>query len=346
MRHIEITSDCNKILFLGDVFPKHLPSQPIAHNIPFVINLEAPIVEHGQPIPGKINLKSSRQALESLFSPQPVAVSLANNHILDYGNEGFDQTLKILQEMGVAYFGAGTEKDQYNNPLLLIINNIRIALFGYCYAHYYEQIAHVGGLRYGPAPLIPEQIKIDIEKVRGSVDLVVLQLHWGTLYSNYPTSQDVAIARDLTEHGADIIVGHHCHTVQPVEVYKNAIIAYGLGNYLFPDLDLPAYFDQSGIATRNKVERQRAWNRASAGIVVDMKTREHAVKYFVDSNDAVIEKKHFFHRYLYSRIPENTDTLEAMIDKNLKLKKTIQRLFSFIENPRVPSTWKLGKHAK
>ena len=97
----------------------------------FIFNLEYTISEQGDPATGKVNLKTEKSFIKETFGIQPKAVCLANNHIFDYGIEAFNDTLHYLDSQKVEYFGAGNERDNYNNPVILRTDGKKIALLGY-----------------------------------------------------------------------------------------------------------------------------------------------------------------------------------------------------------------------
>lgn len=325
-----------KILFLGDVYLNNIYKIP-QENCPVVFNLEAPLTNRNTPIEGKINLKSSGNFLKGTFKKLPIAVSLANNHIMDYGNNAFIDTIKFLEENNVKYFGAGDIQNNYNNPLIININKFKVGFLGYCYNHFYDQISHVKGLKYGPAPLVYNRINQDVFLLKNKCDRIVVQLHWGTLFSNYPEKEEVVLARQLTELGANIVLGHHAHTIQPIEKYGNSIIAYNLGNFIFPDLNLPTYYSKNGQPKKFMKMKQREWHNSSAGIEVDLNTLHYSIKKYYRNKNKVEETATFFHKFLYTDIDAIRKNMNGLIYKNLAIKKILERSLEFVENPRLPS---------
>ncbi len=154
-----------------------------------ICNLEAPLTECNTPIEGNVVLKSSGKFLKGTFKQPPLAVSLANNHIMDYGNDGFIDTINFLEENNIKYFGAGESAGNYNNPVIFDMDNLKIGILGYCYKHYYDQISKVKDLKFGPAPIDYELIKKDTKFLNGKVDKIFVQLHWGIEHCNYPTKE-------------------------------------------------------------------------------------------------------------------------------------------------------------
>jgi poly-gamma-glutamate synthesis protein (capsule biosynthesis protein) len=325
-----------KILFLGDVYLTDACLVTLPSGYPIIFNLEAPISNRGTPIQGKINLSMREGLLEKVFNPLPIAASLANNHIMDYGNDAFEDTLINLDKLGVKYFGAGRSDENYNNPLIISIGKLKVGLLGYCYAFYYNQINNVEGLVYGPAPLEMDRIQADIANLKKLVDRIVLTFHWGIEESNIPEAEQIFFAREISKMGADCIIGHHSHAVQPVEKYRNAVIAYGLGNFIFPDLNTPSFYNDSGIPTRNFQKRQRLWNRNSIGLHIDITTLTYNILPFFFDGKQVTNRKTVFHRYASLNIEKVLQKLPRSTTLHFKWKRLLTAFIAFIEKPKIP----------
>jgi hypothetical protein len=128
---VEIPIVRNGITFLGDVW------LPIPINcsveIPgeYVFNLEGPITTSETPIPGKINLKSQVNYIQKSFGKNTVAVCLSNNHLMDYGQKGYDDTIAVLRDNGIQFYGARSLSDNCSNPLILDFGGPIVGLLGY-----------------------------------------------------------------------------------------------------------------------------------------------------------------------------------------------------------------------
>lgn len=329
----------NKILFLGDVYLDKKYKAILPKDYPIIFNLEAPISNRGIPIPGKVNLRCSADYLESVFQSLPLAVCLANNHIMDYGNEVFEDTIKLLQEKGIMAFGAGTIGQNYNNPLIRTIGVMKVGFLGYCYYKHIEEIKGIKRLKYSPAPLNIDLIKEDLKYLRNKVDRIILQLHWGKEESNLPDVEDVIFARSCLEMGAHCVIGHHAHCVQPIERHKQGIIAYGIGNFIFSDLNIPSHYDESGVPGRYTIKKQRPWNRSSIGVLFDLKSLEYDIEYYYFEKNQVIQKKTFFHRYANYKIPASLGKLRIKTARHRKLKRLILMIFHYLDNPKIPSVY-------
>lgn len=326
----------SKILFLGDVYLDKNYEIPQT-DCPIIFNLEAPLTQRNTPIAGKITLKSSGKFLKDTFNPLPAAVCLANNHIMDYGNDGFLDTINFLENNNIRYFGCGIPQENYNNPLVMSCNGFKIGLLGYCYKHFYDQIVHVKGLEYGPAPLDYELVERDIKGLCGKVDRIIVSVHWGEEHSNYPNKENIIFARRLISLGADLIVGHHAHTIQPVEQYDSCHIAYCLGNFIFPNIKSIRYFNISVSKYEEFKYKQRSWNRCSAGLIYSPASNKLELKKYYFNGQSVCEGKKYFHNYLSNKHIKDIDRLTTKIEQNVRKKRIVCRISNFIENPRIPS---------
>ncbi len=143
-------------------------------------------------------------------------VSLANNHTDNFGQEGLDQTRSILSENDVMYFGSPKNNPAYT-ATSTCINDICIGVIGW----------HEFG--YANDQFIVNKIK----EIRPTVDYLVMYPHWGTEYALTPNKKQISLAHEWIDSGVDVVMGHHPHVIQSVEVYKDKYIFYSLGNFIF-----------------------------------------------------------------------------------------------------------------
>ena len=260
------------ITFVGDTY---MPVPIDGHGAAlrrYVVNLESPVTEAKTPAPGKVNLKVSALHFEASLGTSPLAVCLANNHVMDFGAAGLRDTIVTLRQHGIAYFGAGTQADCNNNPAIVLVDGIKVALSGYvCPSTAPARVQRDG---HGVAPMDLGAIRRDIGRARTlGADRIVVCLHWGAEEVRLPKPSDVAFARAIIDAGADAIVGHHPHVIQPWELRGEKPIFYSLGNFIMPDLDEPSYFTTQGASARRYVKRQAPWNRTSLAFMYEPRTR-------------------------------------------------------------------------
>ena len=238
-------------------------------------NLEAPIGK-GKPALGKINLSASENAISFIHEAGINIVNLANNHILDYGETAAKRTMSLLDQSGIRYFGVGRLSDMAN-PIMLDVDGLKFALMGYASPTTHPVFASSDAL--GCDRLDVVKIQSDIRSIRQQVDFVVVSLYWGLQDQSYPMPSQVDQAHSIIDAGADVIVGHHAHVFQGIEQYRKGIIFYGLGNFIFPDVELDSYFDENG-SYRTYHGKWYSWNQRSLVPVLDFSgdsTRVHTI---------------------------------------------------------------------
>jgi len=206
---------------------------PVLRQAQLVIgNLESPISTRGTAVENKqFTLRVGPVAADALKAAGIRVVSLANNHILDFGPQALQDTLTVLNENGILYAGAGMDLDDARAPALLKIGNRTIAFLSYSLTFPLEFYASAG--RPGTAPGYKEYVKKDIQKVRPLADLVVVSFHWGAELMASAKTYQQDLGRRSIDWGADLVLGHHPHILQELEVYRGRLIAYSLGNFVF-----------------------------------------------------------------------------------------------------------------
>jgi hypothetical protein len=159
-------------------------------------------------------------------------VSLANNHVFDCKLPGLQATIDILDELGIFHTGAGW-LPEHIKPVIIDKNDCTIAFLAYV-----DKNTNPGTEQF-PELLINyfdvKRVLADIGDVRDSVDRIIVSLHWGRDYSNFYTKNQQELARQMVDAGADIIMGHHPHTLQPYEIFDGKLIFYSLGQLCFGD---------------------------------------------------------------------------------------------------------------
>lgn len=159
-----------------------------------------------------------------IFSSSSVeAVTLANNHSHDYGEQSYEDTKTALDSAGVTHFG-------YDETAVLEIKGIKVGLVGI-----YELSDHMERTT---------QLKENIAKVKkDGAQLIITVFHWGTEKEISPDSNQTQLGRMAIDEGADLVVGHHPHVLQGIEKYKGKYIVYSLGNFCFGGNSYPSDMD-------------------------------------------------------------------------------------------------------
>lgn len=232
-----------------------------------MVNLELPLTTADAPADKAITLRADPNIASSLREKGIDLATVANNHALDYGSEGLAETIEVLRGAGIAAVGGGADLEGAMRPAMLSLSGSRVAVFGL--ASTLPPGYSAGPRRPGVAPLkVLSRFRIDsvtldeqpgmspwveteavdrdvsracerLAEVRAEVDLVVVQIHWGipngwcAAFQGPLADYQRPLAHSLVDAGADLVVGHHPHTVHGVERRGRALIAYSLGNFLF-----------------------------------------------------------------------------------------------------------------
>ncbi len=194
-------------------------------------NLEAPFGTEGRPFKKRFTFLVPPSYAGALARAGFDVVAMANNHMMDYGSEPLLETIRILDSLGIAYSGAGRNLAQARRPAIVERNGLKVAFLSYSKVHPAEFWATAK--RAGTAPGEKTYIAEDVAAAKKQADLVVVSFHWGAELMDTPKSYQRELARLAIDSGADLILGHHPHILQGLEVYKGKLIAYSLGNFAF-----------------------------------------------------------------------------------------------------------------
>jgi poly-gamma-glutamate capsule biosynthesis protein CapA/YwtB (metallophosphatase superfamily) len=203
-------------------------------------NLESPFGRGGKPIPGKgIWFKAEPEYASVLKTVGFDVLSVANNHILDFDSEVLLENLEVIDSLGLHSIGAGRNIEEARSPVIIEKNGTKVAFLGYSdfynifWDWSYQRSFVAKEDLPGVAPLDLKVMEEDIKRVRDSVDMVVVSVHWGVEESPRPSAEQRQMAHALWEAGADVILGHHPHVLQGIEVKDGNVVAYSLGNFVF-----------------------------------------------------------------------------------------------------------------
>ncbi len=195
-----------------------------------VANLETPIIQNGKPYGAKSAYIASDPININILKDLNInVVNLANNHIFDYGPLGYCSTVLALSEVGIQYFGIE------GKALEIKSGDDGICLHGYC-SYNTNPLGIYKGRGIGVNPLNIEKIALQMEIANKKGLLNILSIHSGFEHINYPSLDDIDMARKLSKISDYVYYGHHPHVIQGVEEYNKSLIAYSLGNFLFDDV--------------------------------------------------------------------------------------------------------------
>lgn len=199
-------------------------------------NLEAPLTIRGESMPFKCCMRANPGYIEGLKDAGFDILTLSNNHILDFHEEGALDTSNLLEDHGIRHLGVARNLIHAREPLVWEQNGVRIGFLNYC-AVRIDSPFYVRNDRFGIVPLEIGEAEADVRALKETVHVVIVSIHWGLEQYHYPTPEQRRTAHRLIDAGADVVVGHHPHVVQGIERYGNGLICYSLGNFLFSDME-------------------------------------------------------------------------------------------------------------
>ena len=194
-------------------------------------NLEGPISARGERAGSEHSFRADPRAIQGLTFAGFDVVSIANNHIWDYGAEAFLDTLEILRKNGIQPVGGGEDYSKAHAPVIKEIRGIRFAFLSY--TNLISRSLAVESQTPAISFAEKEEIVRDIKEARKKSDVVVALFHWGDEYETRPNALQEDLAHAAIDAGAKLVIGHHPHTIQDTEEYNGGFIAYSLGNLVF-----------------------------------------------------------------------------------------------------------------
>jgi poly-gamma-glutamate synthesis protein (capsule biosynthesis protein) len=324
--HLVVTGDLvvSKNICDMEIIDKKLKN--VFHNADFhITNLEAPITSDNS---GKIdklgpNIKSYKKLIKKFFKSLGInVVTLANNHIRDYGYKGLKNTIKWLQDNSIKFVGAGKNLDTASQPLILSKGSFNVGIINVA-EHEFNLATKE---RAGANPLDPIQNYYQIKDLRSKVDKTVVIVHGGHEHYEYPSPRMQDTYRFFIDSGADVVVGHHPHCYSGYEDYNDGKIFYSLGNFIF---------DKKGV-------KNEKWNY---GFILSLKLEKDSIDFEVIpynqcSKDPVVrqlsnrEEKIFEKRINHiNNIIKDPERLENKFEKFLERQlKGLSTLFEPYEN--------------
>ena len=222
-----------------------------------IINLETTLTKSKLAVPKVFNFKSDPEHIETLVQGHIDVVTLANNHALDFSDEGLFETIKMLDNKNIKYVGAGVNENEARKLIIIKKKNIRIGIIGYTDNEpdwkAGKEKPGINFIRVGDI----ERVKQDITRVRDKVDMLVVTLHWGPNMRQKPTQKFIDFAHSLVDNGVDIVHGHSAHIFQGIEVYKNKIIMYDTGDFVDDYMVTPGLRNDTSFLFRIYTTKER-----------------------------------------------------------------------------------------
>ena len=201
----------------------------------FLINNEFTVGERGAPLQGKTWTFQAHPDRLDLFKQMGVdIVSLANNHVYDYGQVGFEDTVANLDKAGIPHIGAGMNLGEAAEGHYFIVNGIKVGIIAASSAEkvYFTPVAEENKPGVMGTYDSTEFIKA-IKAADAQCDILVAYVHWGTENTTKLDDDQITMAREYIDAGVDAVIGGHPHCLQGMDFYKDVPIIYSVGNFWF-----------------------------------------------------------------------------------------------------------------
>jgi hypothetical protein len=238
-------------------------------------NLEGPLVKDGKAVAGKCVLRGDPGWATLLREVGFHVVSLANNHIMDYGVDGLVATMSSLKAAGLHCVGAGVNREEAEAPLVLEQNQVKVSIIARS-SVIVSSPSYAAYRQPGVAFFDLERTADTIRQCARECGVVILILHWGLEEYLYPTPGQRKLAKALADAGADVIFGHHPHVVQGMESLGGALVSYSSGNFVFDEFEWE-FSDSFGNSVR-RAERLSNLNRL--GEIVQVRIHDSRIQFY------------------------------------------------------------------
>jgi poly-gamma-glutamate capsule biosynthesis protein CapA/YwtB (metallophosphatase superfamily) len=244
--HVLLVGDCMLGRLVNEVLESAPPESPWGNTLPILhsadwrlCNLECVISDQGTPwsaYPKAFHFRSAAKNIAVLEAARINAVSLANNHVLDYGYDALIEMLGILDHAEIAHSGAGLNYGEASRLAISEVAGRKLGLLAFTDNEPdWEATADRPGIFYVPTDLSDfraAKLLGIVQESRKVVDLVIVSAHWGSNWGYRPPHDHVIFAHALIDAGADLIFGHSCHVFRGIEFYKGRPILYGAGDFV------------------------------------------------------------------------------------------------------------------
>ena len=224
-----------------------------------IVNLECPVNnadEAKKIVKNGPHLQTKKEIFKFLQQLNVTAVTLANNHILDYDFQGLQSTIDACHENKIAYTGVGENLKDAAKPLVLEKNDLRIAIVNFCENEWSIATEETAGAN----PLDITENFDQIKNAKTLADFVIVIIHGGNENFSLPSPRIKKMYRFFAENGANAVISHHTHCISGFEVHNNVPIFYGLGNMIFTyESESPEWFTGLTLQLSLQKELQIKW---------------------------------------------------------------------------------------
>ena len=200
-----------------------------------IVNLETALTKSHHKVLKTFNFKASPDKIKSLVEAKITIVNLANNHILDFSEEGLADTIQFLDFAGIKFVGAGKNENEASRAVIFSKNNISIGVLGFTDNESgWRAGSSTWGVNYIDVGIHKDRHRAlqRIERLKSEADIVIVSIHWGPNLKKIPSRQFIDFAHQMIHSGASIIHGHSAHNFQGIEAYDHKIIFYDTGDFI------------------------------------------------------------------------------------------------------------------
>ena len=194
-------------------------------------NLECSLTKRGAKQEKKWTFRANPDSLQALQEAGFNLLNIANNHVMDYGRDGFLDTLASLRKFDIPFIGGGKNRDEAERLKVLNVRGLKVGFLGFTSTFPQQAWAtpHKPGVAFSDFARAGSLIR----SARSRCDFLAVSFHGGTELAEEPNDVQKAFAHLAIDSGADLFIGHHPHVIQALEIYKGKPILYSLGNFLF-----------------------------------------------------------------------------------------------------------------
>jgi len=205
-------------------------------------NLECPISDQGQPVEKKYVFRAPTEAARSLSFAGFDVLSLGNNHILDYGPNALLDTLSHLESENIHTVGAGKDEFEAYQPLYMMVNGLKLAFLSYVDVPItdFDYLSWEAATdKPGIAWAHKDKVRHGVTLAKNEADVVIVMFHNGFEFWQKVSTDQQEIAKLAIDSGASLVIGSHPHVLQRIETYKEGLILYSMGNFVFDNFLFP-----------------------------------------------------------------------------------------------------------
>lgn len=195
------------------------------------INSETPFVYKESPVYKKFIFNSNPKYLKDLKKYNITHLNLANNHSYDQGRNGLEETINNIIGNNLIPFGYSPTINETSKPISIKVNHLDINIFSSVILPLENWFHLDNEITMNNSSI--DELCVSLNSYKRNNDYNIVYLHWGIEYQDSPTMQQRIDARKLIDSGADLIIGHHPHVIQEIEVYKDKPVFYSIGNFIF-----------------------------------------------------------------------------------------------------------------